>query len=188
DAATFSGAAPGRRSESVSSHSIREYPWPCLPRRSASSKCSNSVRASASPKPRPRSRASASSGFKLRFVGERELRLLGLLALPLELVQRDLVQQRLVAAAALTPALEEPAHEREHQATTGSCFTMPTPCSRRVAAIRSAISTIARAAGAVGSATTSGWPASPCSRSRVSSGAVPRTGTCRSAAGAAQPP
>src|ERR687883_2010318 len=100
-----SGRAPGRRSGSVPSHSIREYPCPSLPRCSASSKCAKSVRASASPKPSRRSRSSASSGLKLRFVRDRrEVRLLGSLALPLVLLERDLVQQLLVAAAALPPA------------------------------------------------------------------------------------
>src|SRR5438105_9309307 len=125
---------------------MREKPCPCLPRRSASSKCSKSVCASASPKPSRRSRSSASSGLKLRFVRDRrEVRLLRRLALALELLERDLVQQLVVAAAALPPALEEPAERPEHQATTGSCFTIPTPRSRRVAEIRSASSRIARA-------------------------------------------
>src|SRR5919204_3924351 len=117
-----SGRASGRRSGSVSSHSIREWPCPGLPRRWASSKCAKSVCASASPKPSPRSRRSASSGFKLRFVGDRrELRLLRLLALALEVIERDLVEELFVTPPALAPPLQQPAHEPEHQATTWSC-------------------------------------------------------------------
>src|SRR5207244_10968701 len=53
------------RSGSVASQSTRLRPWPCLPRRSASRKCSASVRASDSEKPSARMRSSGCTATDL---------------------------------------------------------------------------------------------------------------------------
>src|SRR6185436_17848727 len=56
----------GSKPVCVSSHSIREYPWPSFPCCSAWSKYSQSACVSASPKPSACNRANASSGRMAR--------------------------------------------------------------------------------------------------------------------------